>query len=395
MPYPPKDGGAIATFSLAKNLAKLANVSIFAMNTSKHYFEVEKIPPQIRQQINFYTSFVDTDIKITKLLINLLFSKLPYNAERFLDLDFEAKLINLLTNTEFDIIQFEGLYVLPYLKLVKHLSNALTSYRAHNIESEIWQRNLKTIGNPLKKFYLKILVSRLKKFEQSFINQYDILLPITDRDKLQFEQVLNNKKPALTVPTGVNIDEYPQAELINDETVFFIGALDWIPNQQGLLWFVDFCLDDLINQKPTAKLIVAGRNAPKWLVEKLKQHKSITFLGEIDDAKSFMLQNNVMIVPLFSGGGMRIKIIEAMAYGKAIVTTTIGAEGINARNKENIFIADKPSTFVNYIVHLLENGNLRQKIGENARAFILQNFDNFAIAKKLYEFYSQQIEKNN
>lgn len=389
MPYPPKDGGAIATFSLAKNLSNFAEVHILAMNTSKHFFEIKNIPDEIKKQIKFYSTFVNTDISLFKLVKNLLFSKLPYNAERFINVDFEAHLISILFNEKFDIIQFEGLYVLPYLKIVRHMSDAIISYRAHNIETEIWERTLKSVSNLIKKIYLRILIKRLRKFEASFINKYDILIPITDRDKKHFAEKLHNEKPSLTIHTGFNIEEATKEEIQATESISYIGALDWTPNQEGLIWFLDNCFEELIRQKEDLNFVVAGRNAPKWLIKRLTSHKNITYLGEVEDAKKFITSANVMIVPLFSGSGMRIKIIEAMAYGKAIVTTPVGCEGINATNGENIYITENPATFVEYIIKLMNNNNLRYEVGEKARVFVSENFDNFAIAKKLFEFYSE------
>ncbi len=390
LPYPPKDGGSIATLSLAVKLSQLTTkTDILAINTSKHYFPVDNIPVDLTKHITFYDFFLNTDIKLTKLVTNLLFSKIPYNAERFISEDFNNKLTNILEQNQYDIVQFEGLYVLPYIKIVKEKSNAIISFRAHNIEHEIWERLLFQTKNPIKKIYLKIIFNRLKKFELSYINKYDLILPITDRDATFFNNN-GNKKPLLTVPTGIEMKEYISDEKEEtDISVFHIGALDWAPNQEGLLWFIKSCWPEITKQCPNLKFFIAGRNAPDWFVKKLDS-KNIEYLGEVEDAKKFMNEHSVMIVPLLSGSGMRIKIIEAMALGKAVISTKIGAEGINAANKKEIIIADNSNEFVNTITNLVNEPFVVKDIGENAKSFITKNFDNFAIAKELVTFY-----KNN
>ncbi len=393
LPYPPKDGGAIATFYLADSLAHYADkVDILAINTNKHYFDISKIPQKVTEKIKFYDVYKNTDIKFGGLLKNLFFSKLPYNAERFIFDEFKQKIVEILQTNSYDIIQFEGLYVLPYLDIVKSKSSALAVYRAHNVEHEIWERTLKQTHNLIKKYYLKILTKRLKKFEQNHINKYDLLVPITERDDKKLSE-LGNTKPQIVIPTGITAEKY---NIINnivcqENTIFHIGALDWSPNQEGLLWFLDNCWDKILQKKPDVKFFIAGRNAPQWLIDKFKK-KNVEYIGEVDDAQKFILSKQIMIVPLLSGSGMRIKIIEGMALGKTIVTTTIGVEGINAENEKEIIIADSAEKFIDNIIYLFENQMFIDNLGENAKRFIRKNFDNNVIAKKLFEFYEQNIK---
>ncbi len=395
MPYPPKDGGAIATFSLAYSLSNFAEIHILAINTPKHYFDVTKIPENITKKIKFHTVFVDTDIKITNLVKNLLFSKLPYNAERFINREFENKIIDILSKEKFDIIQCEGLYVLPYVEKIREYHKNLISYRAHNIESEIWQRTTELQTNPLKKTYLRNLTRRMVRFEQNLINKYNILIPITDRDKEILNKKFGNQKPAITIPTGVNINEYPTNEKPKKNTLFYIGALDWMPNQEGLRIFFDKIWKKILEKNPEVKLYIAGRNAPKSLENSIKQQKNVFFLGEVEDAKKFMLSYETMIVPLYSGSGMRIKIIEAMAMAKPIVTTPIGAEGIGAENTKNIFIAQNHQEFIEFTNNLISNKKISLSVGTNARLFVTEKFDNFAIAKRLFDFYNKHLTNKN
>jgi len=391
-PYPAKDGGSIATLNLALGLQQAGNhVTLLAINTSKHYFDINQIPDQLKQRIQFYDCYINTDICIVKLLWNLLFSRKPYNASRFIHNDLKNKLKKLLLNNSFDVIQFEGLYVLPYISIIRKYAKALISYRAHNVEFEIWERVLANEMNLFKRIYISILVKRLKRFELSFINRYDLFLPITKRDLEKLNGFGNNKN-TLVVPTGVNIENYKIIEENNYPNLFFIGALDWIPNQEGLIWFLENCWKEIKQTNNKLHLKIAGRNAPNEFVRKLENY-NVQYVGEVDNAISFMNENAIMIVPLLSGSGMRIKIIEGMALGKVIISTSVGAEGIDVEHNKNILIANLPHDIVDMILQITTDKERFSQISFNARTFISKHYDNFAIAEKVSDFYAKNLKQ--
>ena len=386
VPYPSKDGGAIACMNLCKGFAHLGNkVTVLSMNTLKHHVELDEIPDSIKDLAEFHLVNVPAPINAFAALGNLLFSKKPYNAVRFIDKHFEKELAQLLEENTFDIIQLEGLYVLPYIPVIRSKSNATVVYRAHNIEFEIWQRTT-SITKGLSKRYFKILTQRIRRFEIGLLNSYDLLVPITDRDGDMLDE-LGNTKPKHVSPTGIDASVLvPNAKNIEHPSLFHIGSLEWSPNQEGLVWFLNHCWFDIHKRYPELKFYIAGRNAPQWLIKKFDL-PNVIFEGEVADAYDFMNSKSIMVVPLFSGSGMRIKIIEGMALGKSIVSTPIGAEGLNISPNENILIAEERELFTSAISELIDNRELFDKIGKNAIEFILEKFDNLEAAGKLIEFY--------
>ncbi len=388
VPYPANDGGAIATLRMAEGFSNLGfEITVLAMVTLKHPVTMEEIPGELKKKIRFRLVPVPAAIHPFKALRNLLFSKLPYNAERFIDKKFRQELSALLASEEFDIVQLEGLYVCPYIETIRTHSNATIVYRAHNIEHEIWERSV-AMASGLKKGYLKILSRRLKRFETGWLNAYDLLVPITSRDGELLNR-LGNSRPLQVAQTGIDLTHLtPCFSSMKFPSVFHIGALDWAPNQEGILWFLKNCWGRLTAKYPDLKFFIAGRNAPVWLEKKFIL-PGVVYLGEIEDAYAFMNSGAVMVVPLFAGSGMRIKIIEGMALGKAIVSTSIGAEGIDTTHGENICIANTADAFVKEISRLTENKDQVEKLGLNAIHYIQENFDNFAIAGKLAGFYKK------
>ena len=392
IPYPPKDGGAIATLNISLGLQSHGHdITILGMNTSKHYSDLNKLPDHINKNIDIREVKTDTHINFIDAFNNLLFSRLPYTGTRFFTKDYARKLANLLNEKNFDVVQLEGLYMCYYIPVIKKHSKALVAFRAHNLEHEIWERVAQQDASFLRKIYLKNLSSRIKRFKKQILNTYDLLIPITQRDALTFEQI-GNIRPTCVIPAGLDMENFKNySGDIVFPNPFFIGTLDWFPNQEGLVWFVENVWDKIIGQHKEIEFHVAGRNAPQWLRKMLKAKPGIIFHGEVDDAAEFMGKNAIMIAPLFSGSGMRVKVIEGMAMGKAILTTTIGAEGIPVENGKNIFIEDEPHDFAAKLNHLIENKKLFDDIGKNAVKFVAENFDNGKISSKLAGFYQSHL----
>jgi len=389
VPFPPKDGGSIATFSMSRGFTDLDHeVTVLAMSTSKHPVQGSDIPQEIRNEIRFLLVDVDTRLCPVRAARNLFLSKMPYNAERFVDKNFGDKLAGLLMEEEFDVIQLEGLYLAPYVPLIRELSEAAIAMRAHNIEHEIWNRTVKQRSG-FKKLYTRIIAGRVRKMELENLNTFDAMVPITERDAVIFRD-LGCRLPMHVAPTGINMSTFRKYNAKPEfPSLFHIGALDWAPNQEGLEWFLKKCWRGLNRKYPELKFYIAGRNAPES-IKKIKE-PGVVFLGEVEDAYEFMESKAIMIVPLLSGSGMRIKIIEGMALGKSIVSTSIGAEGIAVTHDENIIIADDPQNFSSGIENLLDNFDKFEAIGSKAESFIEANYENLSISKALTAFYKELI----
>jgi hypothetical protein len=224
-------------YNIALGLVKIGHtVDILAIETQKH--RNTSNTSDLEPNITLKSVFVDTNIKVYQALLNLVFSRIPYNAERFFSNDFSEALINTINANKYDIIQLEGLYLAPYIKDIRANSSAKIALRSHNIEHEIWRRLVENEKSFIKKFYFKVLANRVERFEKKVINQYDLLVPITYRDAVEFQKI-GNKKPSKVIQTGIPIEQIADGLTIRkDRKLYFLGSLDWLPNQEGLLWFV-------------------------------------------------------------------------------------------------------------------------------------------------------------
>jgi glycosyltransferase involved in cell wall biosynthesis len=336
---------------------------------------------------------LDTNPGIVSAINNLLFSKLPYILERFKNRKFEIELVQILKKHQIDVVQIEGLYMLQYLEVIRAKSRAVIAYRPHNIEYQIWDGLSRKDIFILKKLYFKLLSQRILKYELSILNAYDLIIPISIEDA-DFYNRLGNTKPAIVIPTSIEIQKFDNAAAqLTNPSIFFIGSLEWLPNQEGIIWFLNHCWSILLDKFPNLKWYIAGRNAPVSLIKKFSK-PGIVWAGEIENASEFIKDKSIMIVPLFSGSGMRIKILEAFSHAKPVVSTTLGARGTMANDNENILLADIPQKFVEQIGCILEQAHLYKTISINGYEHARKNFDNNIISRALSNFYKQHLTFN-
>jgi len=387
IPYPSIDGGSIATLNLSLSLAEHGHeIKLLAMNTKKHHFPIKDIPKKITDLIKLRAVDVPAKITVFGGLKNLFFSENAYTAERFYAANYRNALRELLSEEKFDIVQLEGLYLGLYVPLIRKFSKAKIVYRAHNLEFEIWERAAHR-STGIKKWYLKNLAARLLRFEKKLLLSYDAILPISDKDELWFLKYAPNINMH-TAPAGISDDfEKPLSFKKLELDLFHIGALDWLPNQEGLIWFFDKVWPSVNKKYPTLKFYLAGRNASAEI--KALKAPNLVFLGEVDSAIDFMHAHSIMLVPLFSGSGMRIKIIEAMALGKAVISTALGLEGNPATHDKEVLIANDTDAFLYQIDYLMARPQKIIEMGKAAEKFVNIHFNQKRITEKVQAFYAQ------
>jgi len=383
-PYPLKDGGAIAVTYLAKAYAALGHeVTLLSMNTSKHWFDVSTLPPDFNHYISMHTVYVENHIRPLAALRNLFFSKKSFHVQRFESAAFAEKLEELLKAKVFDVVQLESIFLAPYLPIIrKYAPKAKAVLRTHNVEHEIWERVAEN-ASPVKQWYLRKITPRLKAYELAQINHCDLVVGISQRDIEQFQR-LGLRHPATVCPIGLDCRDYhpDTTSFQRPLSLSFIGSLDWMPNQEGLRWFLEqVWMPLLVPNFPELRFHIAGRTAPRWLRE--LDMERVVFHGEVPDAADFLNQHSVMVVPLLSGGGMRAKILEGMAVGKVVLSTPLGIEGIEATDRRECLLAEKPEEWLEALRWCYAERESLALIGEKARIFCAQFFDNEALARKL------------
>jgi len=386
VPLPPYDGATIAMYNLAESLtASGAAVKMLSFNTKKHFMDANSIDAALLDKYKLETVFLDASVNAWDAFTNLFKPNESYNIVRFDTETFHQKLKELLQSETFDFILFEGLFLSPYLQTVRTFSKAKCILRAHNVEWLIWKRLAAATTNSLKKIYLHFLSDRLKRYENKVINNFDAIVAISELDKNLFLKDGCNI-PIEVAPTGMNTAKYKNIEQMDADSLslFHLGSMDWLPNIEAVDWLLKDIWPMIQQKSNKVHLFLAGKNMnPKYFNIK---SENLIVAGEIKDALKFMENKQIMVVPLLSGGGIRIKILEGLAAGKVIVSTSTGAEGINYSDKKNILIADTPEDFTKTILSLLNNPNLLNNIAREAQILARTQYDNILIGKKLAGF---------
>ena len=360
-------------------------VKILAVNSEKFNVKESDIPDEYKKKTGIELIDVDLSVKPTNAFLNL-FTKKSYHVERFISDDFKAKLIEVLEKEQFDIVQLEMLYMAPYVEDIRAHSKAMIVLRAHNVEHKIWERIAKETRSPLKRWYINHLAKTLKEYELNALETVDGIAAITRKDAAFFRKYTS--KPVIDIPFGVYPEEFtPKYEIEGKPKFYHIGSMNWMPNEEGIRWFINEVLPKTVEKVPDFVYHLAGRNMPEWLTAMNDPHVDV--VGEVPDAKAFVADHDVAIVPLLSGSGIRIKIIESMAMGKTVITTRVGAEGILYDEEVNIIIAENKAKMVEAIRAINENPQIAVKIGQAARRLVEETYDNRKIIARLLMFYEQ------
>ena len=350
------------------------SVYFIAIETAKHPAKNELQHPNL----HYKTVRVDTSINFFGAFKNL-FSKSSYFLARFAQKSIEEEIKKTLEEHTFETVIFESLFTSSYINIVRKNSKAKIVYRSHNIEHKIWETQNSSETNIIRKTYLNTQIRRLKKEEICFWNTVDLIASISKTDTIEIAK--NSNTEIKNIGLYCNNDYINAIDKSTKIDFFHIGAMDWKPNLTAIKWLLNNVWNEFRSINTKAELHLAGRKMPSELIH--KQDQGVTNHKEVSDALNFMSSHKVMLVPLFSGSGIRVKIIEGLALGKCIITTSIGAAGIAISPNKNILIANTKEEFIAQMEFCISKPDKVNEISENARRFARENFSIESINQQL------------
>lgn len=388
-PYPETDGGCLAINQMTKALlSQGCEVTVLSIATPKHPFSAKYFPKGYIKETNFKAVFIDTRLNVIDAFSNLI-TQDTYHVSRFFSSDMDQAIDETFAENTYDVVLCESIFVAPYLPSIRRLSQAKIVLRSHNLEFSIWHRLAKSQPQGLKKAYLKILTRQLKDYEINLLSEIDGLVAINS-DELKHYRRLGFTGMAVTIPFGVEPQLYQPANGQADPlSVFHLGSMDWKPNEEGIDWFLHEVWPIVHSKNPKLTFYLAGRRMPKWL--DLIEIKGVSIVGEVPDAKEFIASKNIMIIPLMSGGGMRVKLIEALALEKPVVSTPLGAKGVAVANEKTIKLATKPKDFAEAILALADDAENAQRMAQEGRELVLNRYDTKKLAVQLHSFLTKLL----
>ncbi len=296
----------------------------------------------------------------------------PFMFEKFCQPEVISAVKAELQRTKYDLIICDfllGCGVVPFDVSVPKV------VFTHNVENRIWERHYRVAKTRPKRMLAKREWKSLAAIERKYLNAADLVLAVSDADGAEFVSWGISPNKVRSVPTGVDTSFFaPRVQNTTAPTLVFTGSMDWMPNQDGILWFLNEIYPSIQAQVPNLKLQVVGRKPPQTILDACAKYPGVTATGWVDDIRDYLGDSDVCIVPLRVGSGTRLKIFEAMAMGKAIVSTTIGAEGLPVTDQKDILLADTPADFVVGVLSLLSDNAKRGQIGLAARELVEKSY---------------------
>jgi glycosyltransferase involved in cell wall biosynthesis len=380
--FPAVDGGckAMQQFLLCLLKAEI-EFDHMCLATPKHPFKAENYPNSLMGNVSISSRFIQTKIRVLPALKNLIERK-SYNISRFDSPLFHADLSAKLIGENFTHVVLESLYLTPYISTIRKHSKAKIIVRTHNVEHQIWEQHAANTTNPIKKWYLSRLARDMKTQEISQLNMVDLLATITNSDAETFRNLGINSR-MVTIP--VAMDAQPKKTAFSNDSIFFLGSMNWQPNSEAVDWLVSSIFPALKKAKPEVGLNLAGSFMNgKFPSDK---NKGIRNHGFVEDSTDFMLTNGILVLPIQSGSGVRMKLLEALSLGIPVVTTKVGAQGIN--DFSTVCIAETEEEFVAQITELLLSTEKQLLLGQKAFEYVAKNYSTSTISHLIRKQFEQ------
>jgi sugar transferase (PEP-CTERM/EpsH1 system associated) len=308
---------------------------------------------------------------------------LPYAVAKYRSAEYRRRVNELLETENFDLVVCDFLF--PIVNLPRQLPCPSILF-THNVESEIWRRHVETRKGALQRRLLHVQWQRMLRCEGEALARFDAVLAVSDADAATLKALYGREFSATVhvVKTGVDTAYFkPDSEsAVDPRHLVFTGSMDWLPNEDGIVYFCNEILPIIRQHEPAVTVSVVGRS-PTPAIRRLSREAGIDVTGRVDDVRPYIARAGLYVVPLRVGGGTRLKIFEAMAMGKAVVSTTVGAEGLPVSNGANILIADEPAAFAREAVRMIRDSDARRRLELAARRLVVDHYDWSAVASDI------------
>jgi glycosyltransferase involved in cell wall biosynthesis len=388
-PYPLDSGGKIRTYHILKGLSQEHDITLITSiekEEQRHYIpELENLC----QEVNVIKAPSETTLRLGFKLVKNLFSSVPIVVERHylpgvadtVRRQITSRALSDEPGSSFDVVHFDHLDASIYLSCVPGIK--ITVLDEHNIVSNQIETTADAEQNLLKRFYMKFQLRKTVRYETEICNKMRRCFVCSDTDKSYLLKMAKDAN-VITIPNGVDVEYFHDRswlanaqEEIHQEpnSMIFVGTLDYGPGATAVRYFCEEILPLIQGKIPDMRFFAVGQNPPKYLQVLAEHDNRIIVTGRVDDIRPYVARSNVFVVPLKSGSGTRLKILDAMAMGIPVVSTSIGAEGLDVQSEKNIFLADTPEAFSSAILRLLQDKNLVKVIRDNAFRLVQEKYD--------------------
>jgi glycosyltransferase involved in cell wall biosynthesis len=392
LPYPPDDGGRQGIFNVTRFMALSgAKVSMLTIDRPDSTVDPAELAACCSRFVRLRK---DTSNVLWKAAADSLFSALPYNVGKFIDGSVLGEAIRLMTDDPCDVVQAESVYAAWYaLQLQQRFPEALYVLRAHNVEQVIFERAAHSSRNPFLRAYLSVQAAKMRRYEDRVVPRFDLVVPVTEVDRSELERRTGRNGSWHVSPAGVDLDRIHPVEVSAAAAdVAFAGPLRWLPNQQGVEWFLANVWPDIRADIPGSRFRLMGE-LPARARRSLGSPEGVDILGYVTSVEQYLTGCRVFVVPLLSGSGIRLKILNAAAWGIPVVSTSIGAEGLAFVNGSEILICDDPHEFARAVKRLLTDDSLWTHMREAALERVRSEYSWMSVVSDLLAAYEVAAER--
>jgi len=382
--HPVDKGGKIRTYHMLKQLRREHHITYLTLDDGESA-DARRLADEYCQElvcVPHHTRAKFSSGFYAELAGNLV-SPLPYAIKKYQSAQMMREVAELTRGGAFDMLVCD--FLTPSINVPSRIECATVLFQ-HNVEAMIWKRHYQVQSNPLKKAYLYDQWRKTHAFERATCRRFDHVIAVSreDREIMRSEYGIAEVSD---VPTGVDTDYFrpDRREPRDAHNLVFTGSMDWLPNQDAIHYFTEQILPLIKRAVPGVTLTVVGRNPYPSLVELSRRDSSIVVTGRVDDVRPYIDRAAAYVVPIRIGGGTRLKIYEAMAMEKPVVSTTIGAEGLPVRDGTDIILADAPEAFADAVVHVLTDADYAAKFGARAATAVRENFGWDKVAQSFVE----------
>ena len=383
VPYPLQDGGAIGIFNITKHLTMRGHqiqMVAFGKDKAASINGLRQYCPLAIVQHQTANSRLGAILNIA--------SPIPYTISKYHTDAMFRKLQELVAPSRFDIVHVDHLHMATYGVFLKERYGLPIVLRQHNLETAVMERFTRTQQSAWLRGYARLQHRKLLRYEPNLCEQFDRCVMITPEDERRL-QMMSQRVRTIVIPAGVDLPSLAGGVSEESPNILFLASLDWPPNVDGFLWFYENVLPLVRREEPEVQVSIIGKGQSPRL-QQLK-HPNVRFIGFVADVAPYLQAARVCIVPLFAGGGMRIKILEMLAHGKGVVSTSIGCEGIAAANGQELLVADDAKNFAEAVLAILRNQTLRLHLGRKARQLVEMKYLWPQIGTAFEGVYSQCI----
>ncbi len=381
LPYPPQQGTSLRNFHIIRGLAQRHEVTLLSFLEENQTADPTTITP-LKNLCRKIVTVAVPQRSLADRLWQLIRSRLPDMAHRLYSPAFEAALQRLLVQKQFDVVQVEGIELARYMSLIRAAdSRARLVFDDHNAETELQQRNLLTdLYQPhrwLAAAYSWVQVQRLRRFESWAMKTADAVVAVSEADKRHLQSLIPNlpkRSVAISViPNSIDVQAYQQPVPPLPYDLVFSGKMDYRPNIDAVLWFAEAVWPLVCAQRPSTTWVIVGQK-PHARLSSLRSMPGITVTGWVEQVQPYLAGAQVVVMPFRIGSGTRLKLIEAMAMGKAIVSTPIGAEGFPVQDDKQLLLAEGGEAIATAVLRLLDHPQKQAELGQSAQKFA-QKYD--------------------